>query len=250
MNSRIITHPKLNNGQPIEFFYPTTDEEIDNQIEEILELGEYDFEKKEGGAYLDIGANCGMATLYFAQFAKQVYSVEPNPEIYKALVKNTQHLPNVKTFNVAWAEHNMEGFMFSDDENHLPQLMHERNKSRSSILVHCITPEKFFMENKIDHIDVMKIDAEESEYYIFPNLSFGNVTPKIDAIVGEAHFQLAGGFPDIIPDLLKQWGYETTFPELKKPNYLRTYTYYNPNENRRINVSVPYNTIFVAKKVK
>ena len=49
---------------------------------------------------LDIGANIGNHTLYFAQFFKQVYSFEPHPEIFELLKFNVRKYNNVWEGNI------------------------------------------------------------------------------------------------------------------------------------------------------
>ena len=248
MNTRVITHKNLNGGKPFEFKYVITEDELDNQVFEILDNEEYAHGKKEGGVYIDLGANTGMATLYFSQFAKQVYSVEPNPKIYETLVENTKHLKNVKTFNLAWYCSDNPELLYSENGKYQAQTMFARNQYSSGIRVECRKPSTFFKENNIDHVDVMKVDIEESEYIIFPDDDFGLVASKIDTIIGEGHYQANGGFPDLIPHLLGRWGYKTEFAKLSKPNYFQTFTYRNYITNQKLDVQVPRSTIFVAKR--
>lgn len=251
MNSKIVKHKLLNGGEPTEIFYPVTDSEFKMQIKEIYEDENYGFVPHvKDGIYLDLGANVGMATQYFRNWAKKVYSVEPNPIIYEALVKNVGKYDNVETFNVAWANRSGKNFFYGDKDGGIAQTFFSRFKNDTvpAIVVDCINPKEFFEQNKIEHIDVMKIDIEDAEYILFPDNNFGEITKKVDYIIGEAHFSPTGGFPEVIPQLLEEWGFETTFPKLKHHNLNRTFEYQNIERDVKKKYFVESDTIFVAKK--
>ena len=57
-----------------------------------------------------------------------------------------------------------------------------------NIMVKTQSMETFFKENKIDHVDFMKFDAEGAEDMILRSEGFRKVVDKIDAIMVEFHF--------------------------------------------------------------
>ena len=248
MNSRTLTHPNLNHGRETTIWYPIRDEELEAQVEEIFVLDQYGYEKCVGGVYLDIGANIGLASLYFSGFAREIHAFEPNPEIYKALVKNTEAFPQIKTYNYAWANLDGRDFLYGDQYGSLPQTFYNNRESgfNPSALVNCISPATWFNQVGLEHVDVMKIDVEEAEYVILPSDSFAEVTPKIDVIIGEAHNGINRGFPEVIPEILKTYGYTTTFPKLKKHNYLRKFVHSYKGVTKSFQVG--FDTIFVSKR--
>ena len=248
MKTRTIEHKNLNGGKPFDFKYVITEDELDNQVYEILDSEEYAFEKKKDGVYIDLGANSGMASLYFSQFAKKIYAIEPSPKVYETLVENTKHLKNVETFNLAWGVADREDFLFTDESKYEPQSFFSRVEFPRGVKVNTVKPSTFFKENNIEHVDVMKVDIEESEYLIFPDDDFGLIAPKIDVIIGESHIQKDGGFPEIVPALLERWGYKTIYPKLSHPNYFQTFTYNNLMTGQRLEAKYPRETIFVAVK--
>lgn len=251
MNSHTIEHKLLNGGTPTEIFYPMKDSEISSQIQEIFEDENYGFAKKEDGVYIDLGANVGMASLYFANWAKRIYAIEPNPEIYAALVKNTAILGDkITTHNVAWSNQNARNFMYGAGSGDIPQTFWDRTKRPDvrAITVDCVTPDVFFEQNKIEHVDILKIDVEESEYIIFPDPTFEKIVDKIDVIIGEAHVSTGGGFPEVIPHMLRDYGFETVFPTLKEPNYSKTFTYRHLPTGMVKQYGVGFETIFIAKR--
>lgn len=56
--------------------------------------------------FLDVGANCGNHTLFFANHFKRIIAVEPNPHVFRQLEDNIQlnRLANVEPFNQALGE--------------------------------------------------------------------------------------------------------------------------------------------------
>lgn len=66
-----------------------------------------------------------------------------------------------------------------------------------------LTLEDFFKQNNIDHVDILKIDAESAEYEIFKD-TFKNIADKIDCIIGEDHI---GG---ALEPILKGYGFNYT----------------------------------------
>lgn len=251
MKKAKLKHDLINEGKESEIYFPMDEHEFGAQIEEIFTEGHYSHYLPKNGVYLDIGANVGMATLYFANFAKKIYAVEPNPEIFKALEMNTKHLGDkVERFNYAWANGTGRDFLWEAKEGDVPQtFFHKGSKGADrAVAVNCISPTDFFERFKIPHIDLMKIDTEGAEYIIFPDDKFGEVSKNIDAIVGEAHESLNGGFVNIIPELLKEWGYKTTFPKLKRANYVKTFRYHDFQKNKDKKYEYSMSTIFLAKK--
>ena len=250
MKTRKLTHPLLNGGQETEVHYPITDEDLDNQISEIFESEHYGFVKKPGGVYVDIGANVGMATQYFRNWASKVYSVEPNPDIYEALVKNVGHFPDVKTFNYGIAHRNGMDFLYSSGGDTPPQTVvkHDNESSHSAVMVKFVSMDDFMKDAGIDHINLLKVDIEDAEYLVFPSPSFVAVAPKIDTIIGEAHFSINGGFPELIPDILSDYGFQTTFPKLKKPNMRKFIKVLDVDTGYTKTYTHDFETIFVAQR--
>mgnify|MGYP001571778710 CR=1 FL=1 len=158
---------------------------------------------------LDIGANIGITSYYFSQFAKQVYSLEPSREHFMILCKMIEFngLKNVKPIKKA---------IFMEDKS-LP-FFHNKNKTMNSLHmavndnsspseeVECITFDTLFENEKIEHVDFMKLDVEGSEVEVLSSEGFRKVAPKIDLIILEVH-QWNGRHPNQIKDALKSNGF-------------------------------------------
>ena len=122
---------------------------------------------------LDIGANIGNHSVFFANFFSNIYSFEPYPDSYYLLKFNSKNFNNIKTFN----------FGASDvDENQYMYIATDITMSRNTLFsdrvelkkVDQIDPKKIgvelknldnlLKENKVKKISFIKIDIEGYEY--------------------------------------------------------------------------------------
>lgn len=235
------------NEEPISVSFPLgLEDELSRQLGEIFSGECYKEGRKKDAVIIDAGANVGMASTYFAPVAKKIYALEPNPVIYEALVENTKNLKNVETFNVGLLDFDVKGCLFSNTEKSIPQTLFTGGDKIKSQEVNLLSLETFMKQNKIDSVDVLKIDVEGSEYVIFPSKSFANVASKIKFIIGESHFQQNSGFPDIIPVLLTDYGFKTRF--IDQENCERTFQYSDRMTNEKRTWSVRYKTLFIAER--
>ena len=233
-------------GKKFEFVYPEgLEKEIKTQVSEIFKREQYKNGIRKDGVYLDLGANVGNTTRYFAPYAKKIYSVEPNPVIYEALVENTKNLKNVETFNFAIGSFAGIDYMFSNKGGSLPQTFYGDDTSAHGIKVNVKPIGDFVKENDIKHIDTMKIDVEGAEYIIFASDSFCEIADRIDYIIGESHF--TSGFPEVLGSMLKDAGFDNfRFLEGVLPNCSRQLDYTNPLTGAYKKWSIKFNTMFEA----
>ena len=140
---------------------------------------------------LDIGANVGITSYYFSQFAKQVYSLEPSSEHFELLSKmvDFNKLTNVKPINKALFTDNGKFPFGGPDVNRTMRSLHMAvwQDGKPIEEVETITLEKLFEDEKIDHVDFMKLDIEGSEIEVVSHETFRKVADKIDAMLIESH---------------------------------------------------------------
>lgn len=247
MKQKTVTHRLLSKGKPTTLFYPLSDSEFDNQFAEIFDLEHYRDGKKKG-VFVDIGANIGLTSLYFAPYATKYYAIEPSRACFEALKQNTKGL-TIELFNMAILPHKGTDVLLQTAKESTGQTFFAKEEQAlGKEIVPCMPIDAFFKEQNIQHVDVLKVDIESSEYVLFPDNSFKNVADKIDLIVGEAHHEhISGTIPDILPVILKKYGFTTRFTDDK--NYL--YKFYYTNENGdRDEYLLPQSTIFVAERNK
>ena len=120
---------------------------------------------------VDIGSYTGVYTLVAAKTNNKIQTIsfEPNPELYAALVKNIK-INRLKNFNLEQLA------LDKEIGSAILYLNHERYTSVGSLIkssaagkqinVNKITLDAYCEENKVDFIDLMKIDVEGYEINI------------------------------------------------------------------------------------
>lgn len=171
-------------------------------IDEIVTNNEYVLDKFMNNInkyFIDIGANCGIATIILAKQnpLSMVYSFEPDKLLYEILINNIEknNLLNVKAFNLAVSK---EGV------NNLELCLHPTfsggnttysngdackqffSSDIKSYLVDCICLDKIMIENHITEVELLKIDCEGAEYDILYNSKLFKMS-NIKNMVGEFH---------------------------------------------------------------
>lgn len=241
--------PEINNKKKTSLWCPLSEKEINTQLNEIFADECYKLaRRKKNAIYLDIGANIGMTAYYFNKWAKMIYLIEPSKECFKSLQNNTKDMKNVKIFNYAIADINGFRPLYGIDPDSSPQNLKitKGNLITSVENAPCITIDKFFEDNKIDHIDVMKIDVEGYEYQILASPGFAKVVDKIDFIIGEGHITEEGGMPEFIPEILKDYGFTTKFTDSK--SYTRNLKISFGDILKEYSILI--NNIFYAERIK
>lgn len=277
MKHKDITHPNLNNGKKTRVYFTVHEKEFDVFFREIYEEQHYvqglDYLLSTGGAkwnkkgvllesgfkkdlaVVDLGANVGLATLYFAPYVKKIYAFEPSPPVFEALKKNTEHLDNVEVFNEGVAALSQRLLMGSEQAGSLPQkIWYGDEKPKQQLCADFYDIKTLFEKHNIEHVDLLKIDIEDAEHEVFPSKEFGKVSKNIDAIVGEGHIIIGSDgkslqtSPAFIPLMLEEWGYKTEFIDTKQVyfTWVQTYTDYHTKEKKEYKIPIP--AAFFAKK--
>ena len=158
---------------------------------------------------LDIGAFYGNASYYFSPFAKIIYAFEPTAESFEVL--NLQldfnEIKNVKAYQVAIANTDGEATFFRQATNKTMNSLTPANPNlQDTEIVKTIRLDTFFKQEGIEHVDLMKLDVEGSEYDIICGDGFANVADKIDIVTGEIH-SWAGRHPNQLKDAFKNNGF-------------------------------------------
>jgi FkbM family methyltransferase len=253
MNTINIESKFINGGKKTVLQFPIPKLDIHNQIHEILVDRYYEPKYEKNDICIDVGANIGMASLYLKNFCKRVYSIEPSPKIYAALVENVKGT-GIKTFNHAIFIDTLSiRLMGYRDEP--PQTTHVDSSSINAIpteeiFVPAISLKTFMEENGIDKIDVLKIDVEGSEYEIFGDDSFDEVAPKINCIVGETHYTMENAVPQLAEYLLRKHGFNFKFLRGKRTNNMFKQVNYDKAGKTVKSFKFPLWTNFIAWKTR
>lgn len=195
------------------FFKPPIDQNfLGHQMSEIYRDGIYlpFVQGKKDLVIVDVGANIGVTSYYFSQFAKQVYSLEPAFEHFEVFTKMLQfnEIKNVKPIKKALALKNKPVTMYHNVNKTMYSLHQSVNdQSSEPEQVEGITIDKLFEDEKIEECDLLKLDIEGTETEIVSSSGFRKVAPKIKNIILETH-QWSGRHPNQVADALKMNGFQ------------------------------------------
>lgn len=135
--------------------------------------------------FIDIGANVGAYALYVASLAGQrarILAVEPQPAIFERLVYNIREnaFQSVKAIDCAVADRPGEVTFFISPRNHGESSMKlvQADAHESSIRVNAKTLQQLIEDERFDHVDVVKIDAEGAEDLILESF-FGGASRSL-----------------------------------------------------------------------
>lgn len=179
----------------------------------------------------DIGANIGAASFFFAERypESKIYSFEPAKDLIPILERNLNNYKNISIINKAVKNvTDKKSKLFIDSHDFDGSTLHDEHINSNNLninhfeIVETINIADFCLENKINEIDIIKIDAEGSEYDILYSLK--NIISKASVIYCESH-----NFKNYlkINDLLKKS--HNIFRDNKKKNDLFETIYIRKN---------------------
>lgn len=189
---------------------------------------------EEGDVVLDVGANVGVAAAFFAEQCKAgaVHSFEPVERLFELLRSNLRAWPHCVPHPYALSDHGgsatitfypdaaaMSGLYADPAEDEasvrtylvnsgvaVEQADHELLGRYRPTAVRCElkTMETVVREERLDRIDLLKIDVEKSELDVLNGIGDRD-WPRIKQIVAEVH-DLAGRL-GVVTDMLTRHGF-------------------------------------------
>lgn len=158
---------------------------------------------------IDLGAHIGLATLYFASLFPdaRILSVEPAPENFKLLKKNceTNKIDATLINKCINSDKGFKKFYLSSVCSTWHSLLgvSAQQELQHSIEVEMITIDDLLEENRIEEVDILKVDIEGAEGNLFSNcVSWIN---KIRFIIMEIHSQFVN--PEELIQKIVQYGF-------------------------------------------
>lgn len=167
-------------------YFNNPENQIETIIRQICDEGMYNpiFLGKSNMTVLDLGANCGLFSLYAADSCKRVVAVEAAPSTFGILQKLVKDQPVIETLNVAVAPTN-EDLTFYINENSTTNSLLDRQGTpvtvQGNTLVHLLD------SLAIDHVDFIKCDIEGSEMVALTEETVGAVAERVDFWFVEIH---------------------------------------------------------------
>lgn len=139
----------------------------------------------------DVGANIGNYSKMIKDIFKdkaKVFAFEPSKKTFQKLLQNTNHLSNITCFNFGFGNEETRLNLYSNkDESGLAsvykrKLDHFNIEMNLNELIELRTIDGFCRENKINHINLLKIDVEGHELKVLEGARNMLSSQKIDFI--------------------------------------------------------------------
>jgi len=184
----------------------------DRFIREVLVGGEYKYLFKYD-TVVDIGANIGTFSLWILPYAKRIYALEPNPvamRLFEETIKGNHIEDRVTPLEIAITGTDGDRYLANTDG---PEYGSGLINDKEGVVVHAMALDTFMAENKIEYIDLLKVDIEGCEVELFSSPGFKNVANKIGTVLGEYH---NGGMGKSIEGSLNGAGFK--FEDISKAN--------------------------------
>ncbi|UKT64383.1 FkbM family methyltransferase [Pedobacter mucosus] len=131
---------------------------------------------KQGDIVLDIGANIGFHSLYFAELAGVnglVLAFEPIEVNFSALQQNTtlNNFRQITIVNKALGNENSQMNIHIDNYTQNPGAFNLMEAGIKNTIVECIRGDDYLIANHIQKIDFIKVDVEGFELEVIKGLS-------------------------------------------------------------------------------
>ncbi len=143
---------------------------------------------KKDQIIIDVGANIGLFSYYAAPYAKEVFAIEPDTQHIEELSKMLEFnkIKNVTVCPYAISNKTEKKKLFHNPNTtaHSFSIVNDPTNFEE---VETLSFEEFMVRNKLDHIDLLKLDPEGEECKILSSDDFAKYAPKIKVIVGEWH---------------------------------------------------------------
>ena len=136
---------------------------------------------------VDIGANCGAASVYFARSYPEatIHAIEPASAPFKLLARNTRSLPNAQLHNLGLFSADRAATLYAGVHDAGTASIFERpgRNTKSSEEITLREARGWLREQAIDSIDVLKVDVEGCEAEILENIR--DTLPTVKALYVE-----------------------------------------------------------------
>lgn len=136
---------------------------------------------------IDVGAHIGLFSLFAEPFCKNIYCLEPTTKHFDMLKLLVDNYPKIKVFKLALGINNEELDFYEDMVNNTQNSLIPHQQSIKSGTVKTINLSNFLIENKLNQIDLLKMDIEGFELPLILHESFNIVSHKINKIYIETH---------------------------------------------------------------
>jgi FkbM family methyltransferase len=137
---------------------------------------------------VDIGANIGAATIYFAfqHPTARIWAFEPSPDSFALLTANTADLPQVQRFAFGLFDRDQKTVLYRGKDDAVENSIgRSRELSDDSFPIALRSADAALTEAGVAQIDILKLDTEGCEVQILRSLS--SRLPRTGVIYVEFH---------------------------------------------------------------
>jgi len=166
--------------------------DYDYYEQRLFSMSAFRYKPQEGDVIVDIGAGMGEEAIVFADLvgAKgKIFSLEANPVIFNILnhVLGLNKITNVYTFNKAISDSDRSVTIHVSDTSYLGGTIgHEKSKAEvENFEVEGVRLDTFLANNRIEKVDLLKVNIEGAERYLVNTLD--HCLDKIKNIAIECH---------------------------------------------------------------
>jgi len=159
---------------------------------------------------LDCGANIGFATVYFKnRFPDaKIICIEPDLSNFEILQKNTEKYDNITLYNMGLWNKKTDLIIENPSSEKFGFVVKEA-PTNCDQSIKAISIKDIMEEQKIDFIDVLKIDIEGSEKEVFTS-DYEYWLPRTRYIIIELHDHIRKGSSKAFFEALVRYNFSTT----------------------------------------
>jgi FkbM family methyltransferase len=167
-------------------YFSDPENQIETITKQICDEGMYNpiFLNRSNMTVLDLGANCGLFSLYAADSCKRVVAVEAAPGTFGILEKLVKDQPVIEALNVAIAPVNNDLTFYINENSTTNSLL---DRKGTPVTVRGTTLVSLLDSLAIDHVDFVKCDIEGSEMVALTEETVGAVADRVDFWFVEIH---------------------------------------------------------------
>ena len=137
---------------------------------------------------LDVGANIGAASVYFALHYPQarILAFEPSPRSYELLLANTKDFRNVTPFNLGLLDRDAELPLYQGRQDSVTDsIAMSCENTAEHVMVKLRAAASLLAEQKVETVNILKLDTEGSEVPILQSLRA--MLPRLGVLYVEYH---------------------------------------------------------------
>lgn len=165
---------------------------------------------QQDSVVLDIGANIGLHSVFFSTITDSlIYSFEPSKKTFGKLIRNTESIDNILTFNFALSNENQIVDFYEAKDNAYSSLKDTKRKAIESISkVICLKLDDLFQLFNPSKIDFVKIDVEGFEQNVLEGMQ--NIISKFKPVIYCEIYKGTDSNPDPLRTInfIKKFGYD------------------------------------------